>query len=419
VGVLNARYLMSRILQLLPVPTGDAVLALIPALQAALSGSGPALLPVPADDDAETARLATSLDAGMALAGWEDDPHDPTALVVATSGSTGTPKGALLPAAALNASAEATRVRLCMGRGGSGRAQWLLALPATHIAGLQVLLRAMAAGGEPTVLDTGTSFAADRFTHAVGKMPAGPRFTSLVPTQLSRVLGDPETAAALATFDAVLVGGAATPQSLRDDADREGVALVTTYGMSETCGGCVYDGLPLAGVAISTDEASGRVSISGPVVARGYRHRPTHPSFPRGDGRYRTFLTDDLAVMHDGRWSVVGRVDDVIITGGIKIDPAVVEAVLARVTGVGGVIVTGIPDPVWGQLLIAVVAPDATGPPAPAELRRAAAEALGPAAAPKQVLLVESIPEHGIGKPDRSAVRDLAVREFGERGGDA
>ena len=411
---------MSRLLQLLPVPTGDRVLSLIPRLHTALSGSGPALLPVPADDDVETARLATTLAAGTALADWEDDPHDPTALVVATSGSTGTPKGALLPAAALIASAEATRARLSTGRDPEHRqiaAQWLLTLPATHIAGLQVLLRAVAAGTEPTVLDTAKSFTADRFTAAVERMPAGPRFTSLVPTQLVRVLRDPDAATALTTFTAVLVGGAATPQALREDAEQAGVVLVTTYGMSETCGGCVYNGAPLDRVTLSTDaeveDQPGRVSITGPVVARGYRDMARHTSFPRTSGRYRTFLTDDLAAVERGRWQVVGRIDDVIITGGVKIDPAVVESVLLRVTGVAAVIVTGIPDPDWGQAVVAVVVPDAAGPPGLENLRRAASYANGPAAAPRHLLLVDNIPERGIGKPDRSAVQELAIRAFG------
>src|SRR5664279_1457216 len=150
---------MPRRLDLLPVPTGDRVLELIPRLQQAMSGAGPVLLPVPEHDDTETARLTTSLAAGAVMGDAEDDPHDPTALVVATSGSTGAPKGALLPASALLASAEATRRRLIPRYPGeldssaerSGRPptdQWLLALPATHIAGLQVLLRAVAAGGE-------------------------------------------------------------------------------------------------------------------------------------------------------------------------------------------------------------------------------------------------------------------------------
>ena len=283
---------MSRMLQLLPVPTGDRVLDLLPRLQAALAGSGPVLLPVPDGDEIQTSRLATGLAAGTAMADGEDDEHDPTALVVATSGSTGTPKGALLPASALIASAEATRRRL-VGPGAPrrGPGRWLLALPATHIAGLQVLLRAVAEDTEPVVMDTANAFTPERFVAAVNRMPAGPRFTSLVPTQLHRVLGDPAATTALTTFDAVLVGGASTPQALLDDAAQAGVRAVTTYGMSETCGGCVYDGVPLDRVSLSVDgsvgiagdgptgasagstgaDRPGRVSINGPVVARGYR----------------------------------------------------------------------------------------------------------------------------------------------------
>jgi O-succinylbenzoic acid--CoA ligase len=417
---------MSRILQLLPVTTGERVLEIIPALQAALAGTGPVLLPVPAQNDAETARLARSLDAGAELADWEDEQHDPTAVVIATSGSTGAPKGALLPAAALMASAEATRRRLTRRADGNGDQQppgnWLLALSATHIAGLQVLLRALAEGTEPTILDTAASFTAERFVAAVDRMPPGPRFTSLVPSQLSRILPDPASALALRTFDAVLVGGASTSAALLHAAEQAGIRVVTTYGMSETCGGCVYDGVPLDGVTLAgsfskeSTARPGRLSITGPVVARGYRGRPGHRSFSRAGGnRFRTFLTDDLGVFDGAGWRIVGRVDDVIITGGIKIDPAVVEAVLLRVAGVAEVIVTGIPDPAWGESLIAVVVPSAGGAPTLRALRAAAGGQLGAAAAPKDLVLVEQLPLRGPGKPDRAAIRDLATAEITAR----
>ena len=414
---------VSRLLQLLPIPTDDRVLTLIPRLRAALAGNGPVLLPVPADDDRETARLATSLAAGTAMADWEDDAHDPTALVIGTSGSTGVPKGALLPASALIASAEATRRRLAGHRRPGTRppGHWLLALPATHIAGLQVLLRAIAAGTEPTVMDTAPSFTAERFVRIVNSMPSGPRFTSLVPTQLLRVLSDPDATTALTTFDAVLVGGASTPPALLDDAAQAGVRAVTTYGMSETCGGCVYDGMPLDGVSLALDETSdagrpGRVSITGPVVARGYRDLPRHPSFVQTPGdRYRTFHTEDLAIMAANRWQVVGRVDDIIITGGTKIDPAVVESVLVRVNGIREVIVTGVPDPAWGQAVVAVAVVGPDGPPSLDALRQAAAYAHGPAAAPKHLVLVDELPLRGPGKPDRAAVRELATAELTSR----
>ena len=418
---------MPRMLQALPVPTGERVLTIIPALQAALAGNGPVLLPVPAADQVAAASLTGSLAAGTAMADWEDDEHDPTALVVATSGSTGTPKGSLLPASALIASASATRERLCVDHTDESpenrHAHWLLTLPAIHIAGLQVLLRAVAGGTEPVVMDTEPPFTAERFVAAVAGMPAGPRFTSLVPTQLHRILADPAGATALAGFDAVLVGGAATPLALLEYAAQAGVRAVTTYGMSETCGGCVYDGMPLDGVSLVIDALAveepvdpaapprpGRVSISGPVVARGYRGLPRHPDFPAINGdRFRTFVTGDLAMRDRNRWRIVGRADDVIITGGLKVDPAVVESVLSRVTGVGEVIVTGIPDPVWGEAVVAVVVAGSGGPPDLASLRHAGTAAHGPAAGPRHLVLVEELPLRGPGKPDRAAVRALAA----------
>ncbi|MET0966490.1 MAG: o-succinylbenzoate--CoA ligase [Nakamurella sp.] len=417
---------MARLLQLLPVPTGERVLGIIPALQAALAGAGPALLPVPADDETESARLAGSLGAGTAMADWADELDDPTAVVIATSGSTGTPKGALLPASALAASAEATRRRLTIRPEDGQQAapgHWLLALSATHIAGLQVILRAVAEGTEPTVLDTAASFTAERFVSAVDRMPTGPRFTSLVPTQLSRILSDPAAVAALGTFNAVLVGGASTSAALLRDAEQAGIKIITTYGMSETCGGCVYNGVPLDGVTVAGSQSAGgpahrpeRISITGPVVARGYRGRPDHPSFSRGDGdRFRTFRTDDLAVLDGGNWRIVGRVDDVITTGGIKIDPAVVEAILLQVSDVAEVIVTGVPDPAWGEVLVAVVVPAAGGAPDLRTLRAAAGTELGAAAAPRHLVLTERLPLRGPGKPDRAAIRELATAEISAR----
>lgn len=435
---------MARTVEALPVPTGERILDLLPRLRWAMAGNGPALLPVPAHDPAETARLTTALAAGAALAAAEDDPHDPTVLVMATSGSTGVPKGALLPASALAASIDGTRRRLMPIRPSSGLAyaqdendagSWLLALPAHHIAGMQVLLRSIAAGVDPMILDTAAPFTAEMFTAAVHRMPAGARFTSLVPTQLHRVLADPDATTALTTFTAVLVGGAATPLALIDDAEQAGARVVTTYGMSETSGGCVYDGVPLDGVSVTIDperdqgehdsarvhqsgghappRSVGRVCITGPVVARGYRDMPRHPAFARDAGSgVRAFLTDDLALTSVGPIRIVGRADEVIVTGGIKIDPAVVESILSRVTGVVEVVVTGVPDPEWGAAVVAVVKARPGKEPDLAALRRAATYAHGPAAAPRHLLLVTHIPQRASGKADRTAVRELAVREL-------
>jgi O-succinylbenzoic acid--CoA ligase len=391
---------MPRRLELLPVPTGEAVSSLIPRLSAAMAGEGPALLPVSASDPLAGA-IAVALQAGEPLADGEDAEHDPTAVVIATSGSTGAPKGALLATSALRASAAGTHERL----GGPG--SWLLALPVQHIAGLQVMLRATATGARPHVIDTAEPFTADRFVAAVEAMRAAEptaarRYVSLVPTQLHRILANAEATAAAATFDAVLVGGAAASASLLTTARTAGIPVVTTYGMTETCGGCVYDDRPLSGIQAVTDE-DGRISLSGPVVARGYRGRPKDPAF----GRPATFVTDDWGSVDErGNLTVFGRLDDVIVTGGIKVAPAAVEARLGALPGVGLALVVGVADPQWGQAVTAVITAD--GPPPDLEsLRRGLAD-LPPAHRPRRLLVVDEMPLLGPGKPDRRAARALA-----------
>lgn len=410
---------MPRPLEALPVPTGAAVLDLLPRLADALTGAGPALLPLPTSDPAAADRTAGSLAAGAPLGPGEDDDADPTAFVVATSGSSGTPKGALLPASALLASARATRRFLV---GDDPRpVRWLLALPAHHVAGLQVLLRSVAEGTTPAVLDTSRPFTADRFAATAHATPGPIRFVSLVPTQLQRVLADPEATAALAGFDAALLGGAAAPPALLTRAAEAGVRVVTTYGMSETCGGCVYDGRPLAGITVTAD-GDGRISLAGPVVARGYRGRLADPAFDVDDAGRRRFRTEDIGEFagddragddgsrddHGGRWRVLGRVDDVLITGGVKIAPAAVEATLVAVPGVAEAVLTGVPDVEWGQRLVAVIVPTAHGPD-PDTLRETVRAAHGPAAVPRSVVLIEHLPLRGPGKPDRVAIRELVL----------
>ncbi|MTD14485.1 AMP-binding protein [Nakamurella sp. YIM 132087] len=370
-----------------------------------LAGEGPALLPYDAAGIPEPAHGPdTPLDPG------EDDPDDPTGLVVGTSGSTGSAKGALLPVSALAASAAATRARIV---DDPRPVHWLLVLPAHHVAGIQVLLRAIAEGTEPVIPDLTGGFTARGLQAAIAAMPAGPRVTSLVPTQLHRVLQDPEATAALAGLDAVLVGGAATAPALQERARAAGIRLRTTYGMTETCGGCVYDGVPLDGVAIDLagggTGSGGLIGISGPVLARGYRGRPADPAFEPGPPR--TFRTADLgAWAGDGTLHVQGRADDVIITGGIKIAPALVEAALAGLPGVAEVVVVGVPDAEWGQAVAAVVVPvPGSAGPDPAAVR-AAARSVHPAAAPRRVIVVDALPLRGPGKPDRMAIRALAAR---------
>jgi O-succinylbenzoic acid--CoA ligase len=369
-----------------PVAAGPA---LLDALAAALTG-GPAVLPVPGSGP-ERARLEAALRPDLPL-------EVPAAVVVPTSGSTGEPKGALLTAAALLASSRATLDHL----GGPGR--WLLALPTTHIAGIQVLVRSLVAGTTPVSLDLSGGFSPDAFAAVASTVDGPRRYTALVPTQLVRLLEDGGAGLrALASFDAVLLGGAATPPALLARAADAGVAVVTTYGSSETSGGCVYDGVPLSGVDVAVDVA-GRLTIGGPTLFSGYRLRPDLTSSALVSGRY---VTNDLGSVADGRVTVLGRADDMIVTGGEKVAPLAVEAALAAHPGVREVAVVGIADPEWGQRVVAVVVGDATLE----SVREHVASTLGRRSAPSRLVVVDDLPRLALGKIDRAAVRLLAARQ--------
>lgn len=393
----NGQMPKARDLQPLPVPPGTGALDVLPALTRALDGDGPALLPVAAGNAEEAQRLVAALADGSPLAGAEDHPDDPTALVIATSGSTGTPKGVLLPASALRASAEATHRRL----GGPGH--WLLAMPAHHVAGIQVLVRALLAGTSPHAADTSAGFRPDRFAEAASQVLAadGPHYTALVPTQLSRLLdAGGDGLATLRKFDAVLLGGAATPPALLRRARDCGIGVTTTYGMSETSGGCVYDGQPLDLAKVHIDGETGPIRLAGPMLARGYRHQPAAVAFTDG-----WFRTGDLGRWRGDRLEVLGRTDDMIITGGVNVAPLAVERVLTEQDGVREACVLGVPDQEWGQAVVAAVVPaDPADPPAPHALRTAVRERLGAAATPKRVAFLAELPLRGPGKPDRRAL---------------
>jgi O-succinylbenzoic acid--CoA ligase len=372
----------------------DVVTGLMPALRAAINGSGPALL--------------LQGTAPVELARTDDDPTDPTAVAVITSGSSGRPKTVLLSASALLASAAATHDRL----GGSGR--WLLALPPEHVAGVQVLVRSLIAGTSPAVLDLAAGFTPEGFLEAAGRIggrATGRRYTALVPTQLTRLLGAPgelggQAVEALRGFDAVLVGGAPTGPVLRERAVAAGLRLVTSYGMSETCGGCVYDGIPLDGVSLRQDD-DGRVLLGGPMLARGYLNDPagTAASFVTDDEGCRWFRTDDAGELDGDRLRVLGRLDAMIITGGVNVSPGPVEVALQRLPGVAEAVVVGLPDPEWGQRVAAalVLAPGA-GPPTLAQVRALVAAEVSAPAAPRQLTVLDGLPLRGPGKPDRTAI---------------
>ncbi|EID78974.1 MULTISPECIES: o-succinylbenzoate--CoA ligase [Rhodococcus] len=373
-------------LQVLPVPSGVGVLGILPQLSAILDGTGPAALPVPAADERETRRLTDALHPGEPI-------DDGVALVVATSGTTGVPKGAMLSAAALRASGDATHARL----GGPG--SWLLALPAHHIAGMQVLLRSVLAGTEPVVIDVADGFDPGALPAAVASMSGPRRYTSLVPTQLVKALDHPDAVASLAALDTVLLGGAATPAPVLRRAVDAGITVVRTYGMSETCGGCVYDGVPLDGARVRID-GDGRVLLGGPMLAAGYRGLPDHPAFAEPGW----FRTDDAGAVTDGVLGISGRLDEAISTGGLTVVPQVVEAALVAHPAVRECAVIGLPDERLGRRVTAVVVAERGTEPTLAELRTFVERTLDPTAAPRELHLVDTLPLRGPGKIDRRAL---------------
>ena len=398
---------------LLPPAAGSG--RLLDALAAALDGTGPAILPLDprlpptrvadllqafSPDVVETPEGALRPSPPTAVrtpAGSRTDLPAEVAVVIATSGSTGEPKGAQLSATALVHSARASLRRL----GASPGERWLCPLPTSHIAGLGVLVRSLVAGTAPVVTDQ-----LDPARPGLGA--AGCAYASLVPTQLRRML---DAGADLTALRAIRVGGAAVPASLLAAARAAGARVVTTYGMSETSGGCVYDGVPLDGVQVRTGEG-GRIRIGGPVVFSGYRNRPDLTAAAVDDD---WFVTSDVGRLDPGgRLVVYGRADEMINTGGEKVAPAEVAAILEGCPGVHEAAVFGEPDPEWGERVTAAVVPtDPAAPPNLADLRTAVRQHLPAHAAPKALILLPAIPQLPSGKPDLTAIRNQNTRTMG------
>jgi len=253
--------------------------------------------------------------------GIEPPARPGTAFLIRTSGSTtGTGRLVELPWEAIIASASATEEAL------GGPATWLASLPVHHVAGLQTVLRSVIAGRDPVPYRLGDP------------LPAGRTCLSLVPIQLRRALDDPDVTARLAEIDTILVGGQSTPQALIERGSAAGLRLVTTYGMTETCGGCVYDGKPIGSTGIALEDR--RIIVEGPVVALGYAG---------GEAFSGRFVTNDVGVITD-RLSVLGRIDDAITTGGLTIMPRVVAELVAEMFSIHGVAL-GVADPEWGERL--------------------------------------------------------------------
>lgn len=327
---------------------------------------------------------------------WWQSPDAP--LFVRTSGSTGPARTVALSHAALLASAAASQRRL------GGPAAWVLALPVTFVAGLQVLVRSLLAGSTPVLLgdhDGAWPAALTAAEKVAGEAGVDRRCTSLVPTQLHRLARDGRLGE-LAGLDAVLVGGAFIDDGLLADARAAGVRVVTTYGMAETCGGCVYDGEPLDGVAVRV-ASDGWVHLAGPCLFDGYPDDPEATSAVLVDGWLRT---QDLGrIDDDGRLHVLGRVDDVVVSGGVNVALPAVEQALLSHPRVADVAAVGVADAEWGTRVVVVVQPDGPAPTLD-ELRDHVAVSLPRTWAPRGLTLVDRLPQLANGKPDRvSAVR--------------
>jgi O-succinylbenzoic acid--CoA ligase len=373
--------------------------AVMTALRAALNG-GPALLP----KDFRAVRGASSHESALLT-----EVAASVSVVIETSGSTGTPKRVGLSNAALTASGHAAHDRL----GGPG--QWLLALPLTYIAGISVLVRSLLAETEPVVLPSG-HFDPSYFIEHVLQMTDARRYTSLVPVQLARLVEyaeDKESArSAIGRLDAILIGGQALDPALASRAQGLGWNVVATYGSSETAGGCVYDGIALAGVIAKIgDPITREVWVSGATVAEGYLgdDGQTAARFVvTNDTRW--YRTGDAGDLTDGVLSVTGRLDRVLISGGLKISLEAVESAARTVVGGESTVAASIPDSEWGQRPALVVAGTVGAPEREAledALYEAVVSALGRAAAPRLIRHVSAIPRLTNGKVDLVAISQI------------
>ena len=398
-----------------------------------------------------------------------EDPES-IALVVGTSGSTGAPKQTALSVRALRASARATeRFFADYPSVGSSKprrvvsedpAQWLLALPAHYVAGAQVLARSVLAGTTPVVaasITDGVSFTPEVFLNAAERLSCARRFVSLVPTQVHKLLEAAEDSPALGSeiydalgqFTGILLGGAPASASLLAAARELGLNVVTTYGSAETAGGCVYSGTALPGVrlrvvpedagladspVVAGAEAAGRIWLGGEHLASGYlgdSARTASHFFVDADG-YRWYRTDDYGSLTSSApnapedegapmLNIVGRSDDVIITGGVKVSARAVAAVLESHPAVREAAVMGIPDARWGSAVAAAItlrgasgvqsAPDTSGVTCDM-LREFCTDKLGAAGAPKFLRIFADFPTASTGKPDRRAIYSMLYREY-------
>lgn len=398
--------MVSRSLRRVPVPPGiEGPARLLPALADALAGTGAAIAPVPTVTSTVSNDYVMSV---LAALRPDDTPleSDDVAVVIATSGSTGSPRGVLHSTRTLTALTDAVH-------GAGARPQWVLALPVTSVGGINVLVRAIAADREPITLPTiggAGPFSPRDFAAAVdsARQQHDDVRVSLVPPQVARLLSDEDGTRALRECSQILVGGAALRTSLREVASAIGITLVSTYGSTETSGGCIYDGVPLPGVEAHVDPETGTLVIQGPHVALGYRCAPdlTRQCFtPEG---YRT--PDIARVADDGRVTVIGRSDDVVIINGVNVSVTAVEHALADHPDIEAAAVVAVTAPEREPQLHAFVVVRDSAPRAMDDARESTSQRLGRPARP-QMHQVDSLPHLPNGKVDRRLLTEQASAE--------
>ncbi len=372
--------------KLVRVPAAEP-LDLMVELRRALDRSGPALTPVAADE---------------VVVQTDEEVPQSVGVVIDTSGSTGQPKRVALSCDAMLASAAASATAL------EGQGQWLLALPAQYIAGLQVLVRSIAAGTVPVVLPPGR-FDPAAFAEASRTLTGERHFTSLVPLQLARLLESRAGLMALRRFDGILVGGQATPPQLLQRTEQLGLPIFRTYGSSETSGGCVYNGVPLPGVHVRV--VDGQLELAGPMLAEGYLGDTelTDRTFVVADG-LRWYRTGDLGEFEDGLVRVTGRADNVIISGGVNVSLDRVERIVRGLPDLTESVVVAAAHDEWGEVPVVVTA---GRHPTLREIADAVAAALGKPARPAHVVRLDELPLLPSGKPDRRAIVAIVAVELG------
>jgi O-succinylbenzoic acid--CoA ligase len=401
----------AKVLVRVPVPPGaEGPARLLPALAAALDGSGPAVAPIPTVSASVSNDYVMSL---LAAVRADDASHplesDEVAVVLATSGSTGAPRGVLLTAAQLTAMTAAVH-------GPGASPQWIAALPVTSMGGFNVLVRSLAADREPVVVASiggAGPFTEEAFEGAVDTAAARADDVrvALVPAQLARLLAGDRGIAALQRCAAVLVGGAATRPSLLAAARDLGIRLVTTYGATETAGGCVFDGIPLPGVRVTADGSPGLLTIAGPCVALGYRGEPELTRRVFTDVGYQTSDLGEIA--SDGTVTIVGRADDVVIIRGVNVSPLAIERVLADLPHVAAAAVVTSPGRDDDAVLHAFLEVRDTAPWAQDLARVEVERRLGLPARPL-IHRVDRLPHLPNGKVDRRLLQEWAARPEGD-----